>query len=88
VILSNDIANKNSPVVIVAPISSAAQKKRYQINVTLPQGQPLPKESTVYCGQLRTVAKERLLRQRGSLTSRQMLLVGRAVAISVGLLKP
>jgi mRNA interferase MazF len=60
VIVSSDAANRASPVVTVVPLTTKTPKRPYPWTVSLPAGQPLPKEGTVLCNQLRTVAKERL----------------------------
>ena len=85
VIVSNDVSNQYSPVVIVAAITSNIPAKTYAWNVPLPAGQPLPLEGTIYGNQLLTVAKDRLEDHRGDLTAGQMADLGRALRISLGL---
>lgn len=58
-VVSNDVDNQHSPVVILAAITSILPTKRYPFNVHLPAG-PLPNEGTIMCGQLMTVDKTRL----------------------------
>ncbi len=83
-IVSNDINNKNSPVVIVAAITKNIPKKAYPFNVDLPAG-ILPLGGTIYCGQLLTIDKRRLLRHRGDLDGERIRNVNAALRVSLGL---
>lgn len=88
VIVSNDVANQHGSVVTVVPITSAPQKKKYPQNVPLPENQPLPQAGTVYCGQVRTIAKQRLETIRGELSKSQLREVERALCVVFSLPKP
>ena len=84
VVVSNDINNRNSTVVIVAAITKTVPEKHYPQNVFLPGG-VLPEDGTIMGGQLLTVAKERLLRYRGELSGEQTEELNEALRISLGL---
>jgi len=84
-IVSNDVSNQYSSVVLVAAITSSIPAKTYPWNVSLAAGQPLPLAGTIYCNQLVTVAKDRLEAHKGALAATQMADVDRALRISLGL---
>lgn len=86
-VVSNDVNNQRSPVVIVAAITKTIPKKVYPFNVDLPAG-ILPLGGTIYCGQLLTIDKTRLLRHRGDLDNAKIAEVDRALCVSLGLAKP
>ena len=84
VVISNDVNNQHSPVVIVAAITRTIPKKVYPQNAHLPAG-PLPDEGTILGGQLTSIAKVRLNEYRGELDSVQMGELQRALVASLGL---
>ena len=80
VIVSRDAINNNSTVVVVVPLTKAANVKRnYPNNIMVAQGEGgLTVESVLLGGQVRAIAKSRLLRQRGTLSADIMREVDRA----------
>lgn len=84
-VVSNDVSNEHSGVVIVAAITSQAAKRQYPWDVPLPAGDPLPLEGRVMCNQLMTVAKVRLLNRRGELSADQLLALKPALQLSLSL---
>ena len=68
-VVSNDTANRTSPVVIVAALTSRPLRRPYPVNVSIPTtaNVGLSRDSTVLCSQLTTLSKERLGRYIGSL---------------------
>ena len=68
-VISNDIVNEILPVVTVIPASSMKDKSRiYPTEVYIPlEKSALPKNSIVMVHQIRTIAKERLGNQCGSI---------------------
>lgn len=78
-VVSNNIGNRYGAVVTVAPITSTVPAKAYPTQVHLFAGQPLPREGTIYCQQIRTIAKDRLENHLGSLTTEQMMEVDAAL---------
>jgi len=87
VIVSRDAINKNSSVIVVVPLTSATNVKRnYPNNVNIAAGEGgLTVDSVLLGGQVRAIAKTRLLRQRGSLSDDTMQAVDRALRITLDL---
>ena len=87
VIVSRDAINRNSSVVVVVPLTKAANVRRsYPNNVTIAKGEGgLAFDSVLLGGQVRAVAKSRLLRQRGTLAGATMQQVDRALRITLDL---
>lgn len=89
VIIQNNTGNRFSPTVIVAAISSKVSiKTKLPTHCYLGTGVGLDDSSIVMLEQLRTLDKRRLTKYIGSLDAAQMLLLDRALAVSVGLTKP
>ena len=86
-ILQNDIANKFSPVTIVAAISSKFDDPLYPTEVLIPAKArtDLAVDSVVLLNQIRTVDKKRLAKRLGRVSSAKMEEVNQALRISVGL---
>lgn len=87
VIVSRDAINKNSSVIVVVPLTKAANVKRsYPNNVTIAKGEGgLTFKSVLLGGQIRAISKLRLLRQRGTLSTEIMQQVDRALRITLDL---
>jgi mRNA interferase MazF len=86
VVVSNDINNTNSPVVIVAAITSQLASKEYPMNVRLAEAATaLGRPGEILCGQLTTVAKERLGNHIASLGEADVARLNRALAKSLAL---
>lgn len=87
VVVSRDAINKNSSVIVVVPLTKAANIKRnYPNNVTIKKGEGgLTFESVLLGGQVRAISKSRLLRQRGTLSAEMMQQVDRALRITLDL---
>lgn len=87
VILQNDIANRWSPITIVAAITSKFDDRRTyptQVAVQAPEG-GLRADSVILLNQLRSVDRLRLVRRMGVLTANTMAAVDRALLLSLGL---
>lgn len=87
-ILQNNIANRFSPVTIVAALSSQFDEPVYPTEVVVdpPEG-GVPKRSVVLLNQVRTIDKRRLMTKLGSLKSNTMNKVDQAIKISFGLVE-
>ena len=87
-VVQNDIANRYSPIVIVAAITSQFEEPLYptEVLVKAPEG-GLGGDSVVLLNQLRSIDKGRLVRRLGTLKSDTMGQVERAMLISLGLIK-
>jgi mRNA interferase MazF len=84
VIISNDLGNRHSPRVIVAPITSRHLDKVYPFEVLIPAGEGgLPQTSKALLNQTRTVDKARLRGWIGKLPTARMLEVDRAIRLSL-----
>ena len=88
-VLQNDIANKSSPITIVAAITSKFDETLYPTEVLIaPQGKTgLAVDSVVLLNQLRSVDGRRLVKRLGRLASEKMAEVDQALRISLGLVK-
>lgn len=89
-VLQNDIANRTSPVTIVAAISSQFNPTHlYPTEVLIKAGEAsLTIDSVVLLNQIRTIDKARLLSLSGKVEPKTMFEVERAIKISFGLLRP
>ena len=85
-VVSNDINNEFSQTVTVLPITGQAAKKQYPFEVLVPKGiSGLTADSRIKANQIRTVDKRRLVSFRGSLTSRYLPEVEKALKIHLNL---
>lgn len=85
-IIQNDIGNRYSPTVIVAPITTGT-KAKLPTHCYLYEGRETKESSVVLLEQLRTLDKRRLKKYIGKLKKSSMNEVDRALAVSVGLSK-
>lgn len=85
-ILQNDIANRYSPVTIVAAFTSQLNESVYPTEVFIepPEG-GLERRSVVLLNQVRAIDKQRLVTKLGALKSESMVKVDNALQISLGL---
>lgn len=85
-IVQNDIANRYSPITIVAAITSQRRDPARPTNVLLksPEG-GLTSDSVVLLNQIRSVDKRRLGRRLGKLKAETLKSVDQALQISLGL---
>ena len=85
-IIQNDIANRWSPVTIVAAITSRPDTPVYPADVRVdpPEGN-LSVPSVVLLNQVRTIDRRRLVKRLGRLRPDTMKLVNRALQVSLGL---
>jgi mRNA interferase MazF len=85
-ILQNDVANRYSPVTIVAAITSSSAGKAYPTEVNVARGEAgLTADSLILLNQIRTVDKRRLLKRLRSVGPETMARVDSALAVSLGL---
>ncbi|CUS06128.1 mRNA interferase MazF [Candidatus Promineifilum breve] len=87
VIVSRDAINHNSPVIVVIPLTDAANVRRvYPNNVPIPSGEGgLTLDSVALAGQVRAIAVTRLVRRRGALPPATMSAIDRALRITLDL---
>lgn len=87
-IVQNDVGNKYSPTVIVAPLTSRERKSHLPTHCTIKSSGRLKASSLVLLEQLRVIDKSRLKGKRvSSLDANDMEEIDKALSISVGLLK-
>ncbi|NCB27372.1 MAG: type II toxin-antitoxin system PemK/MazF family toxin [Bacteroidia bacterium] len=84
-VLQNNIGNRHSPTVIIAPITSKPKSYYLPTHVLLPNELGLPQNSMVLLEQVRTIDKSRLAYLVGYATEAVMCRIDRALGISVGL---
>jgi len=87
-IVQNDIANRHSPITIVAAMTSRFDEPLYPTEVLIqpPEGS-VTVPSVVLLDQIRSIDKRRLVRRLGILTPATMARVDRAILISLGLVE-
>jgi len=87
-ILQNDIANRYSPITIVAAITSQVEEPLYptEVLVRAPEG-GLKADSLVLLNQIRSIDKQRLRRRMGRLKPETMEKVERALLLSFSLVE-
>ncbi len=86
-ILQNDIANRYSPITIVAAITSKFDDQLYPTEVLIRSREGgLTTDSVVLLSQVRSIDKRRLVRSLGAVSSETMEQVNRALLISLGLI--
>ena len=87
-ILQNDVANRHSPITIVAAISSKFDDRLYPTEVLIapPEG-GLTVDSVALLNQIRSIDRRRLAKRLGSVGAATMEKIDRAMQISLGLLK-
>src|SRR5215467_14986213 len=79
-IIQNDIANRHSPITIVAAITSQFEEPLYPTEVLLPTGEGgMRVESVVLLNQIRSVDKRRLVKPLGSVRPHTLRKVDRAL---------
>jgi mRNA interferase MazF len=86
-IIQNNIANENSPITIIAAVTSKFDDRLYPTEVLLepPEG-GLKIILVVLLNQIRSIDRQRLIRRIGAIGSAKMNEVDRAIQISLGLL--
>jgi mRNA interferase MazF len=87
-VIQNDIANRYSPIIIVAAITSQFEEPLYptEVLVRAPEG-GLSADSVVLLNQIRSIDKRRLIKRMGALRPATMSAVRRALQISLGILE-
>ncbi|MDR9894842.1 type II toxin-antitoxin system PemK/MazF family toxin [Aetokthonos hydrillicola Thurmond2011] len=87
IIVSRDVINVSSPVVLVVPCTTYQSGKRVyptQVLIEQPDGGFI-KNSIAMADQVRVLSKTRLLRLRGVLSDYAMILLARALLIALDL---
>ncbi|MFN8490764.1 MAG: type II toxin-antitoxin system PemK/MazF family toxin [Caldilineaceae bacterium] len=85
VVVSRNAINQYSSVIVVAPLTTATNVKRsYPNNVAIAQGEGgLTADSVFLGGQIRAIAKTRLLHKRGELSQLTLQQIDQALRITL-----
>ena len=87
-ILQNDIANRASPITIVAAITSQFEEPIYPTEVLIKTPEAgLTVDSVALLNQIRSIDQRRLVRRLGVARPATMMNVERALMISLGLVR-
>ena len=84
-IVQNDIGNKHSPTIIVATITSKANKKRQMPTHIVFNMEGLTRESIVQLEQITTIDKQQIINYVGAMPEAVMKQINNAVKISLAL---
>lgn len=88
VIIQNNVGNRYSPTVIVAPVTARISKPKMPTHVALPAETKLTgvnRNSVILCEQIRTIDKQRLQDKIGMLPGKIVNELNKAIAVSVSL---
>lgn len=87
-VIQNDVANRRSPITIVAAITSQFDMPLYptEVLIDVPEG-GLAIQSVVLLNQIRSIDCQRLARRLGRLRTETMERIDRALTISLGLVE-
>ncbi len=88
VVLQNNIANRYSPVTIVAALSSKFDMQLYPTEILLDTSEGgLKTPSVILLNQIRTIDKQRLVKKIGAISSQTMIKINSALQISLGIVE-
>ena len=88
VVMSNDMANKHSPVITVVPLTSKIHKKEYLPTHVFLNGYRntgLDRHGLALCEQITSVAYSDILEVAGRVSKRKLTEIGHAVKVQCGL---
>lgn len=88
VVMSNNMANKHSPVITVVPLTSKIRKKQYLPTHVFLNGYRnagLDCHSLALCEQITSVARSDILEVTGRVSKRKLAEIGHAVKVQCGL---
>src|SRR5947209_672419 len=87
-VLQNDIANRYSPITIVAAITSQFEEHIYPTEVLIRAPDAgLTADSVALLNQIRSIDRRRLVRRLGMVRPATMINVERALMVSLGLVR-
>jgi mRNA interferase MazF len=85
-VLQNDVANRYSPITIVAAITSKGEGRTYPTEVAIAPGEGgLAVGSVVLLNQIRSIDRRRLVRRLGAVKAPTMRAVDSSLRVSLGL---
>lgn len=87
-VIQNNVGNRHSPTIIIAPITTRVKKLRQPTHISIPPCFGLPQSSMAMLEQIRTIDKSRLGDYVGRLDDDVMDYIDKALGISIGLKNP
>lgn len=85
VVIQNNLANKHSPTVIIAPITTILKKLYIPTHIVIGKNNFLKKDSTILVEQVRVIDKSRIITFLGKLNKIQMRQVDKALINAFGI---
>ncbi len=85
VVIQNNLANKHSPTVIIAPITTILKKLYIPTHIVIGKNNFLKKDSTILVEQVRVIDKSRIITFLGKLDEMQMRQVDKALINAFGI---
>ena len=86
VVLSPDLINATSPVILVAPLTTRKMDRLYPFEaIVAPQPGGLPAISKALLMQMRAIDKRRVISNIGKASPEELLQIDRAIQIAAGL---
>lgn len=79
VVIQNNLANKHSPTVIVAPITAVIKKTYLPTHIIINKNNFLKKDSTILIEQIRVIDKSRIITYLGKLDNFQISKIDNAL---------
>lgn len=79
VVIQNDIANKHSPTVIVAPITTIIKKTYLPTHIVISKNNFLKKDSTILIEQIRVIDKSRITSFLGKLNKEEIKKIEKSI---------
>lgn len=85
VVIQNDMRNTHAPTLIVATITTKADKRKFPTHYLVKENAAFDEPSTIMLEQLRTIDKNRVLGYLGKIPPKEMLNVDKALMLSLAL---
>lgn len=85
VVIQNNLANKHSPTVIIAPITTILKKLYIPTHIVISKNNFLKKDSTILVEQIRVIDKSRIISFLGKLNNLQIRQVDEALMNAFGI---
>ena len=86
VAIQNDTGNENTPITIIAPITTKIYSRQFPTNVEIDKtNSPLKEKSTILLNQIRAIDKSRIIKNYGKISIKKMKEMDEAIMVSLGL---
>lgn len=79
VVIQNDLGNKHSPTVIIAPLTEVLKKETLPTHIIIPKTKFLKYDSMILLEQIRTIDRTRLISYLGKLQNFQLQKIDNAL---------